>query len=368
MPVQEVDSKLLPPLKNSPTKTNWWEKVGGLPDLVTRISKHLVSERAYAEGHAIATAISQVRKVCASGRTFGGRTAVHEATKAEYCKAAAEIEAKRAAAKGTSAVTASELTEQDALSLALYASEKLGAMAEQLGPDYVIGAVREREFSEGKRKRAAKKGTALPDGSFPIESKGDLKNAVRAIGRASKDKRDKVKAHIKRRAKALGMKEAVPEDWALTEEISEELILLNAIAEVFTPPEGLAERFVIPPLKKLRTTVRAQRRADAAKSKSSSSSSGGQKRAPAGRSNGGQFISTGGSGPVIGGIRKKLGLGADAGASETKARIEKLQRKNGLQVDGIIGRQTATFLLSGKKVAVGSVTTGIRSRLRKRLS
>lgn len=365
MAVQEVDSKLLPPLKNDPAKTNWWEKVGGLPDLVTRISKHLVSERAYSESHAIATAISQVRKVCASGRTFGGRTAVHESTKAEYCKAAAEIEAKRAATKGKSTVADAELTDQDALSLAMYANEKLGAMAEELGPDWILGAVREREFSEGKRKRAAKKGTALPDGSFPIESRGDLKNAIRAIGRAAPDKRAKVKAHIKRRAKALGVKEAVPEDWALTEEISEELILLNAIAEVFIPEGGLAEKFVIPALGKLRRTVRGNRRADAAKSKSSSSTSG-QKRAPKGTSTGGQFIGTGGSGPVISGIRTKLGLGKNAGADQTKARIEKLQRKNGLQVDGIIGRQTATFLLSGKKVGVGKVTTGIRSRLQKR--
>jgi peptidoglycan hydrolase-like protein with peptidoglycan-binding domain len=368
MPVQEVDSRSLPPLKNDPAKTNWWEKVGGLPDLVTRIAKHLVSERGKTESTAIATAISQVRKVCATGLTFGGRTPVHADTKAEYCKAAAEIEAKRAAAKGKSAVADSDLSAQDALSLACYATEKLSVLAEQLGGDWIIDAIREREFSTSKRKRAAKKGTAMPDGSFPIESKQDLQNAMRAIGRAPKEKRAKVKAHIKRRAKAVGMSVSESE-LTLAEEVSEEVILLNALAEVFTPPEGLSEAFVIPPLGKLRQQVRANRKADNRKSSSSSSkSTSGQKRAPAGTSEGGQFISTGGTGPVITGIRKKIGLGQNASAEKTKSRIEQLQRKNGLEVDGIIGRQTATFLLSGKKVKVGKVTTGMRSRLRRRLS
>lgn len=60
-----------------------------------------------------------------------------------------------------------------------------------------------REFSDDKRKELASSGAALPDGSFPIENAGDLANAMRAIGRA-KDAA-KAKAHIKARAKALGL-------------------------------------------------------------------------------------------------------------------------------------------------------------------
>jgi hypothetical protein len=60
-----------------------------------------------------------------------------------------------------------------------------------------------REFSAEQRREAASSGAALPDGSFPIHNKSDLHNAMRAIGRA-KDPA-KAKAHIRRRAKALGL-------------------------------------------------------------------------------------------------------------------------------------------------------------------
>lgn len=68
-----------------------------------------------------------------------------------------------------------------------------------------------REFSDDKRKELANSGAALPDGSFPIENGSDLENAIRAIGRA-KDPA-KAKAHIKSRAKALGMTDKIPDDW-----------------------------------------------------------------------------------------------------------------------------------------------------------
>jgi hypothetical protein len=60
-----------------------------------------------------------------------------------------------------------------------------------------------RDFTTAQRDRAASSGAALPDGSFPIENKSDLHNAMQAIGRA-KDPA-KAKAHIRSRAKALGL-------------------------------------------------------------------------------------------------------------------------------------------------------------------
>lgn len=69
-----------------------------------------------------------------------------------------------------------------------------------------------RKFSDEQRQALADKGHALPDGSFPIENKGDLKNAIQAIGRA-KDPA-KAKAHIKARAAALGAEDSIPESWS----------------------------------------------------------------------------------------------------------------------------------------------------------
>lgn len=67
------------------------------------------------------------------------------------------------------------------------------------------------DFSEKERKKLAKKKEALPDGSFPIRNTSDLKNAIQAIGRA-KDP-DKAKAWIKKRAKALGKEDLLPDTW-----------------------------------------------------------------------------------------------------------------------------------------------------------
>jgi hypothetical protein len=68
-----------------------------------------------------------------------------------------------------------------------------------------------REFPQKTRKKMAKQGTAMPDGSFPIANAKDLRNAIQAIGRA-KDPAA-AKSHIKRRAKALGLSDLIPDGW-----------------------------------------------------------------------------------------------------------------------------------------------------------
>ena len=40
--------------------------------------------------------------------------------------------------------------------------------------------VNERKFTEEKCEQDAEKGLALPNGSFPIENKQDLENAIKA--------------------------------------------------------------------------------------------------------------------------------------------------------------------------------------------
>lgn len=61
-----------------------------------------------------------------------------------------------------------------------------------------------RTFSSKERRRLAKTGAAMPDGSFPIVSCADWDNARRAVGRAPASKRAAVKAHIARRGRSLG--------------------------------------------------------------------------------------------------------------------------------------------------------------------
>jgi len=68
-----------------------------------------------------------------------------------------------------------------------------------------------RAFSEDRRMELAKDGMAMPDGSYPIVSETDLRNAIQAFGRA-KDK-EATKKHIMKRARALKMESLIPANW-----------------------------------------------------------------------------------------------------------------------------------------------------------
>jgi len=75
----------------------------------------------------------------------------------------------------------------------------------------LIELVEKRDFTDQQREKMADKGTAMKDGSFPIANEDDLKNAIKAYGRA-KDK-DAAKAHIEARAKALKLESLIPDAW-----------------------------------------------------------------------------------------------------------------------------------------------------------
>lgn len=68
-----------------------------------------------------------------------------------------------------------------------------------------------KEFSTGQRDKMSDKGTALPDGSYPIASKRDLANAISSFGRAKNP--EIVKRWIKKRARALGACDMLPDKW-----------------------------------------------------------------------------------------------------------------------------------------------------------
>ncbi len=78
-------------------------------------------------------------------------------------------------------------------------------------------------ISQDIRERAAEKGQALPDGSFPIRNVKDLKNAVRAYGRAKASKRAAVRKHIIKRAKQLKRPDLIPDTFKSASIEAEEL-------------------------------------------------------------------------------------------------------------------------------------------------
>jgi len=81
-----------------------------------------------------------------------------------------------------------------------------------------------RAFTDEQRTSMSKEGMAMPDGSFPIKSESDLRNAIQSHGRA-KDK-EAAKRHIMKRAKEMGKENLVPSNWVMgggTEKKSEVL-------------------------------------------------------------------------------------------------------------------------------------------------
>lgn len=73
-------------------------------------------------------------------------------------------------------------------------------------------ALSNRTFSTERREKLADKGQAMPDGSFPIPDVDALRRAIQSFGRGKGDK-VALKAHIKRRARALGHAEMIPDGW-----------------------------------------------------------------------------------------------------------------------------------------------------------
>nr|DAI54918.1 MAG TPA: hypothetical protein [Caudoviricetes sp.] len=101
-------------------------------------------------------------------------------------------------------------------------------------------------FTEKERKELAEKGLALPDGSFPIRNKEDLKDAIRAIG-LGRDY-DKTKAWIIKRAKALNAVNLLPEKWKVKDAIISVLDDLNtAFSALFEgwKKEGGADNYYL---------------------------------------------------------------------------------------------------------------------------
>lgn len=59
----------------------------------------------------------------------------------------------------------------------------------------------------GDRRKMASRGIALPDGSFPIPDVPHLRSAIKLARTPTH------RAHIKKRAKALGATKLIPKEW-----------------------------------------------------------------------------------------------------------------------------------------------------------
>ena len=93
------------------------------------------------------------------------------------------------------------------------------------------------DISQEARMRLADEGKALPDGSYPIRNEDDLKKAIKAYGRSNPEDRAKVRTHIRKRARALGKEQLIPENWKAASN-EEELDDMGKTLAVEAPAQG----------------------------------------------------------------------------------------------------------------------------------
>lgn len=84
-------------------------------------------------------------------------------------------------------------------------------------------------------------------------------------------------------------------------------------------------------------------------------------RGAAGSGQGGKFVKKGSSGAPVKAVQKRLGVAQTGSfAFDTQAAVENFQRERGLQVDGVVGAQTAQALLgnrNAKAVSPGALSS-----------
>ena len=95
-------------------------------------------------------------------------------------------------------------TEEDDDEIEDYTSVAASALRRRVHRKPVM-ATATSSWNADKRKQAAAKGHALPDGSYPIKDKADWYKARQAIGRGGEEKRSAIISHLKKRGKALGI-------------------------------------------------------------------------------------------------------------------------------------------------------------------
>jgi len=176
---------------SSSTTSNWVARRGGLPPRVRAIARAVKRKHpSWPLGRCIAVAINMVKHSAATGDVKGlpGRQNERPSTVAAHSAAAAHwaaMKGKRGKGKRKVKTTA----------------ETVAAVDLSASWDTVE-----------QRRAWARKGIALPDGSFPIPNVAFLRKAIHAYGRAGNKAR--AKAHIIRRARALGATNLLPEGWS----------------------------------------------------------------------------------------------------------------------------------------------------------
>lgn len=118
--------------------------------------------------------------------------------------------------------------------------EESSALVSSRGRQYELDRVAEAKYSADDMKDLMAKGHAMKNASgepsYPIADLSDLKKAIRAVGRG-KSGHDAIRAHIMKRAKALGATDLIPDNWGAGGKMKESApVRLSEVKEYY--PDG----------------------------------------------------------------------------------------------------------------------------------
>ena len=106
-------------------------------------------------------------------------------------------------------------------------------------PKHCPEHMNKKDYDSKERRVLARRGMALPDGSFPIVTVNDLRNAIQSVGRASNY--SQARNHIIRRAEALGRTDLLPEEWKPKSTKKSVDVEKRAVSDIdLTPTESMA--------------------------------------------------------------------------------------------------------------------------------
>jgi ATP-dependent Clp endopeptidase proteolytic subunit ClpP len=143
---------------------------------------------------------------------LAGIYATHTGRPADDWRAAMQAETWYTAQEAVEAGLADRLAERPASDDALAVAAEFDLSIFAKAPDWA-GVQNAEKYSADDRKRMAANGQAMPpDGAYPIADEEDLGNAIHAVGRGGAD-HDTIRAHIIKRAKALGLASRIPDNW-----------------------------------------------------------------------------------------------------------------------------------------------------------
>lgn len=340
-----------PPKPFSKSKTsNWVARAGGLPPYVQHVA-HALVKKGEPESSAIGKAVGIIKN------WKDGKGGVHKAIKAAAAKAWAEWVAKKGSAHAKGAVkTAEALSEIERITEGFDLLQEAG---EFVGGEALVAMLAEAKLTSKERDKLPDSAFAIPGKrAYPIHDEGHARDALaRASG---KSEEGTVRSAVKKRYPKMDLQEAL--ELAEAEDLYvfalQECAALTEAAPAWMVPVA-ARKPGFHPLKPEKPK----------KASTTSPSSGGQFDSKHPRGYGGKFIRSGQTGAEVTAVQHRLGV-ARTGTfgGNTKKAVERFQKNHGLQVDGVVGKQTIAALrgnTNASSVSTGALTHVDRRYLRR---